>query len=377
MPALCDTTDLLVFSLQSWDSVFKNTQHLMLRYARHRRVYYFEAAVFGIFKAPRLHFKVDQGSIKVIVPYLPRDLDGPAQDRALMVLIEKLIQEEKISNFTALYYTPLALSFTRNIKPAIVLFNCTDAKFPENENELMGIAHLVFSSDLAIYEMKKLSHHNIFLIPDGIDFDHFSKARSALSEPADQMNILHPRIGFHGVVDARFDCNLVKEIAELRPEFQFILIGPIEKIDPTLLPQLPNIHYLGQKDYQALPSYFSSWDCAFIPSLSGPASTPDFLAAGKPVVSTSIQEVLHPYEDAKIVYTADRAEQFVESIEKAINESSYDPEWLERVDQFIEQNSWDMIYSQLSDLEIKITNTQNRPRFPAYMDPAFMEIGIV
>lgn len=377
MRSACENKDLLVLSIQSWDSILHKSQQLLLRYAKLRRVYYIEEAVIGITKEPRLHFKVDQGSLKVLVPYLPKGLDQSQQNRALMVLVEELIQDEEILDFTALYYTPSALNFTRNLKPEIVIYKCTDLTSLENENELMNKAHLVFTSDFGTYDMKKKFRHNMVHIPDSVDFEHFKMARSPLTEPGDQMNIPHPRIGFHGVIDSSFDCDFVKEIAELRPEFQFIIIGPIEKIDPALLPQLPNIHYLGQKDYHSLPLYLSSWDCAFIPSLCGPTNTPEFLASGKPVVSTSINEVIHPYEDAKIVYTADRAEQFVECIEKAINESSYDPEWLERVDQFLEQNSWDIIFTQLSDLENKISNNLSITKIPVYMDPALIAIGIV
>ena len=195
---------------------------------------------------------------------------------------------------------------------------------------------------------------------------HFYQARTLLPEPDDQHSISHPRIGFSGVIDERLNLHLLDKMAELRPEFQFILIGPVVRIDPSLLPVRENIHYLGKKNYYKLPQYVSGWDCAFLPfsfheydQVPNPTNIPEYLAAGKPVVSTSVPEMVHPYADAKLIYIADHPEHFVESIERAVNESSYDPEWLERVDQYLESYK------------------APKPHIPAYMDSALKDIGIV
>jgi len=182
-----------------------------------------------------------------------------------------------------------------------------------------------------------------------------SRCRLPLTEPDDQMNIPHPRIGFHGVVDNNFNFRLLEKMADLRPEFHFIVLGT--RTSPTQ----SNIHFLGIKDEDTLPYYLSGWDCGFIPSLDKVSIlVSELLSAGKPVVSTSIPEVIHPYGDAKLVHIADHPEHFVECIENAINESNYDPEWLERVDQFLDEN-----------FEEKVVT-----RVPAYMDSALISIGI-
>ncbi len=188
-----------------------------------------------------------------------------------------------------------------------------------------------------------------------------SRCRLPLIEPDDQMNIPHPRIGFHGIVDKNFNFRLLEKMADLRPEFHFIILGP------KTLPTQSNIHFLGIKDERTLLHYLSGWDCGFIPSLDTEESSfkisaliPELLSAGKPVVSTSIPEVIHPYGDAKLVHIADHPEHFVECIENAINESSYDPEWLERVDQFLDASFDENIVT----------------RVPAYMDSALISIGI-
>ena len=156
------------------------------------------------------------------------------------------------------------------------------------------------------------------------------------------------------------------------------------KIDQDSLPTASNIHYLGKKEYEELPLYLSGWDCAMMPfalnestRYISPTKTPEFLAAGKPVVSTSINDVVHPYADARLIYIADHPEHFVECIEKAMNERAYDPEWLEKVDQFLEGDSWDFTFKKMVYLESKVKEQKDLKLAPVYKDTSFSEIGIV
>ena len=89
------------------------------------------------------------------------------------------------------------------------------------------------------------------------------------------------------------------------------MIGPVVKIDPAILPRAENIHYLGSKSYQELPAYLAGWDLALIPfainestRFISPTKTPEYLAAGKPVISTPIRDVVTPYGDENLVHIA-------------------------------------------------------------------------
>src|SRR5205814_4717049 len=102
------------------------------------------------------------------------------------------------------------------------------------------------------------------------------------------------RLGYFGVIDERMDYDLLREIAATRAPWQIILLGPTAKIDPAILPRAANIHYLGPKPYAVLPEYVAGWDVALMPfarneatRFISPTKTPEYLAAGKPVVSTS------------------------------------------------------------------------------------------
>lgn len=197
------------------------------------------------------------------------------------------------------------------------------------------------------------------------------------------MMIPHPRIGFYGVIDEKINLHLIEAMAILRPEFQFILIGPVLNIAIEQIPKASNIHYLGRKEYGDLPNYLSGWDAVMMPylvdestQLINPSKAIEFLAAGKPVVSTSLPDIIHPFADAKLVRIADHPEQFIQAIEQAINESAYDPEWIERVDQILEGESWDYTFEKIASLEKEAIQNKNRP-LPAYMDESLHSIGIV
>ena len=114
---------------------------------------------------------------------------------------------------------------------------------------------VVFTGGLSLYEAKRREHANVHAFPSSIEREHFAQAISGkLSEPADQAMIAGPRAGFYGVVDERFDTELLREVAGLRPEVHFVILGPVVKIDAGLLPRGENIHYLGSKSIQGVAS---------------------------------------------------------------------------------------------------------------------------
>lgn len=368
MNTSCETTDLLVFSHLRWDFVFQRPQHLLTRHAKHRRVFYFEEPVLGMTEFPRLHLRETSENVLIVIPYLPSHIETSQIEAAMIDLVDELIYEEEIIDYSIMYYTPMALTFSRHLEPRAIIFDCMDEHShfkepPETirqfENELLKSADLVFTGGMSLYESKKHIHHNIHPFPSSIDFHHFSQARGRLIEPDDQINIPHPRIGFYGVIDERFNLELLMQIADLRPEYQFVIVGPVQKIDPRTLPRRNNIHYLGKKDYHALPLYLAGWDCAMMPfalndatKYISPTKTPEFLAAGKPVVSTSIKDVINPYGHQRLVYIADTPEDFIDGIDLAMEERKL-PEWLDRVDHYLKDNSWDKTFTKMAELELK------------------------
>jgi UDP-galactopyranose mutase len=279
-------------------------------------------------------------------------------------MLDEFIRSENLSDFVLWFYTPMAMDFAAHLEPLATVFDCMDElsafKFAppeliENERLLLEKADLVFTGGQSLYEAKKDKHARVFAFPSSIDVPHFKQARGIEEEPADEKAIPHPRLGFCGVIDERMDIELLGRMAELRPDWQFVMIGPIVKIAEEDLPRRENIHYLGGKNYRDLPAYLSGWDAALMPfamnestKYISPTKTPEYLAAGLPVVSAPIRDVVRPYGECGLVQIAATAEEFVEACEKALRENMYDR--IQKADEFLLHNSWDKTWSEMARL---------------------------
>ena len=362
--------DLICFSHLRWNFVYQRPQHIMSRFSKDRRVFYFEEPVYDAPSQYNEIFDDPVSGICVVTPHITSDTVNVGD--ALRHLLDMFMVSMNIRTYFTWYYTPLSFAFSDHLKPALLVYDCMDElssfKFasPEIkvwEQQIFAKADIVFTGGMHLYEAKKKLHSNIFGVPSGIDVKHFTKARKSIKDPADQASIPHPRIGFYGVVDERFNIELLRSAAEQRPGWNFIIIGPTAKIDPATLPTNKNIHFIGMRDYKELPGYLAGWDVAMMPfekneatKYISPTKTPEFLAAGKPVVSTSIHDVVHPYADKKVVSIADTPAEFVAAIEQYLS-TERSKSWLKDVDALLETMSWDDIWKRMNDLMNKtITN---------------------
>lgn len=301
--------------------------------------------------------------VEVVVPQLaaPWHADGDAR---LRFLLDRVFAEHGVHRYVLWYYTPMALGFTSHLSPAAVVYDCMDelsafAGAPPGlrarEDQLFEMADVVLTGGLSLYDAKRHRHRNVHPFPSSVDVRHFAKAREAQADPADQAAIPHPRLGFFGVIDERLDVALLSGIAAARPDWQLVLIGPVVKIDEATLPKAPNIHYLGRKSYTALPAYLAGWDVALVPfalneatRFISPTKTPEYLAAGKPVVSTSIRDIVHPYGQRGLARIADTVDDFVSAIEAALREPGDDR--IRKADAFLADMSWDATWARMFGL---------------------------
>jgi UDP-galactopyranose mutase len=355
--------DIVCLSHLRWGFVYQRPQHLLSRFAKKHRVFFVEEPVHTE-GAPRheVHTCPDTG-VHIAVPHIPAGLGAASQDTILKLLLNNLVTEHRLSDYILWYYTPMALSFSRHLEPRITVFDCMDElsafkgapqEMKDREAELLRRAEIVFTGGQSLYEAKAGRCNNLHCFPSSIEFDHFSQARTISEEPADQAAIPHPRIGFAGVIDERMDIDLLGAAAQLRPDWHFVMIGPVVKIDPATLPKNSNIHWLGGKAYKELPAYLAGWDVAMLPfahnestRFISPTKTPEYLAAGKPVVSTSITDVVRPYGVEKLVRIADTPEEFVSAIKACMNVDARSEEWRSRVDRALAQNSWDLTWERM------------------------------
>ncbi|HVE60155.1 MAG TPA: glycosyltransferase family 1 protein [Pyrinomonadaceae bacterium] len=355
---------LICLSHLRWDFVYQRPQHLLSRFAQKANVYFFEEPIYGD-EPTRLDVSRREDNLFVIVPHISHsDRDSRSAVEIQREMLDKFIETENIDDFVLWFYTPMAMDFAAHLQPLATVFDCMDElsafKFAppellENERQLLEKADLVFTGGQSLYEAKKDKHARVFAFPSSIDVAHFDQAREIEEEPADEKQLPHPRLGFCGVIDERMDIELLREMAELRPDWHFVMIGPVVKIAEEDLPRRENIHYLGGKDYKDLPAYLAGWDVALMPfamnestKYISPTKTPEYLAAGLPVVSTPIRDVVRPYGEQGLVQIASNAEEFVAACEQALEEVLSDR--LQKADEFLSHSSWDKTFEEMSRL---------------------------
>ena len=359
---------LLVFSHLRWDFVTQRPQHLLSQAARSRFVYFWEEPIFHGAQAEdhglagTLEYRSVEAAPGVVV-LRPHFMEGEDAVAGQKKLLDQFLAKCELTTFDRWYYTPMALAFSGHLRARVTIFDCMDelsaflgapAELVEREQELFRVADVVFTGGVSLYEAKRLKHGNVQAFPSSIDVAHFERARQVRQEPQDQAAIARPRVGFHGVLDERLDLELVAGLARLRPEVQFIFVGPVVKIDPATLPQAPNLHYLGSKSYQQLPEYLAGWDATMLPfainaatRFLSPTKTPEYLAAGKRVVSTPITDVVRGYGDAGLVEIADSAETFALALDRALA-AGEDSAWQQAVRERLATSSWERTWDAMA-----------------------------
>ena len=347
----------------------------MSRYAKTRRVYFVEEPIFHHDLTAAAVTMERHGQLLVVTPQLPQSFTPAQVLAAQRLLLSQLIAGECIQHYVLWYYTPHALLFSDHLHPDALVYDCmdelsafknADPALPRLERELMRRADLVFTGGQSLYEAKRHQHPNIHPLPSSVDVDHFASARRRSSEPADQAAIAHPRLGFFGVLDERLDIPLLQGVADARPDWQLVMVGPVVKIDPAELPRRPNIHYLGAKSYTELPQYIGGWDVALLlfarndaTRYISPTKTPEYLAAGKAVVSTSIRDVVTPYGEMGLVRIADAVPDFVAACDGVLAEEPGPRR--AKADEFLRSTSWDRTWAKTATELAAVLDREPQP----------------
>jgi UDP-galactopyranose mutase len=358
------SADIICLSHLRWNFVHQRPQHLMSRAARDRRVLYVEEPIFGEFVSASLYLRSTPSGVTVAVPMLPSWMQQSGSGEVQAKLLAQVVKGLEFSSYLAWLYTPMALPLLQGLTPTATVYDCMDElsafkgappELSVREAELLNSADVVFTGGQSLYRAKRHLHHNVHCFPSAVDFDHFAAARRPQADPDDQAGIPRPRAGYFGVIDERMDLGLLAQLADLEPDLQLVMVGPTAKISPSELPRRPNIHWLGIKQYDELPAYIAGWDVALLPfahndatRFISPTKVPEYLAAGKPVVSTAIRDVVHPYGIQGMVRIAGRAEGFVTAVRDALTEGNASR--LPAVDRALKQMSWDQAWHSMDRL---------------------------
>jgi UDP-galactopyranose mutase len=381
--------DLICFSHLRWDFVFQRPHHLMVRAARDRRVLFIEEPVSD---ARASIGRTHRQGVTVLTPRLPDRYGRTDAMHALQDMVRGEMRRAGVTDPVRWYWTPMQLRWSDDLPAAAIVYDCMDElsafrgappELVAAELDLLRRADLVFTGGTQLFRSKRGRHHAVHRFPSSVDHAHFAQARSMRVEPADQASIPAPRLGWFGVIDERFDGGLVAAVAAMRPDWQLVLVGPTAKVDPAELPSAPNIHYLGPKDYRELPAYLARWDVGIMPfamndatRFISPTKTPEYLAAGLPVVSTPIADVVEPYGTQGLVGIAGDAPSFIEAVERALVTDRRD--LMDRADRFLANDTWDATWQAMDRLireavaarVIRIPTAPGRPVPPLDRVPA-------
>ena len=325
------TSTIVVFCHLRWDFVFQRPQQLLTRLARHYNILLIEEPIHHA-GAPSLKKTVVAPNVTVYQPFTPADAPGFHDDQIplLQPLLSGLVPDGESP--IVWFYTPMAMPLLQGMHPALVVYDCMDElsafKNPprqllQRETALLARADIVFTGGPSLYEAKRARHDNAYCFPSSVDAAHFGRARDASISHPDQAGFARPRLGFFGVIDERFDVPLLAALAEARPDWELVIVGPVVKIDAAALPRHPNIHYMGQQPYEALPAFLAGWDVCLMPfalneatRFISPTKVLEYMAAEKPIVSTPITDVKVPY--GHVVAIADTPESFIAACDAAL-----------------------------------------------------------
>lgn len=364
---------LLCCAHLSWDNVWQRPQQLMSRFAERCRVIYVDPPQIdspGESPSKRSELQVRPSSCGVLVlrPILPQWTSSSLQSklRELQQLTLTLLDQAGADPIMWVF-SPMHGLIAQSARPRLrmLVYDCMDdfhsiKDDPESigmqrqEQYLLKIADLVFTAGPSLYEARKARHPRIHCFPCGIDMAHFGRALdSATQTPAALEQIPHPRLGYFGALDDRIDWPLVLAVAERRPDWHWVFIGPKGPAMRDPLPLAPNIHYLGQQPYQDLPAYLKGFDLCTMPfahnaltQFISPTKTLEYLAGSKQVVSSSVRDVVERYSD--IVEIADGVDGWLTAIGSTLGEPAVlQQARLERAQPIFASSSWDSIVERM------------------------------
>ncbi len=354
---------LIVFSHLRWEFVFQRPQHLLSRLAQHYHVVVVEEPVHTTGKA-YLERTTPMKGIEVLRAHTPVEHWGFHDDQlsALQPMIAGYLADNHIDDYIVWFYTPMALPLLGGLQPRAIVYDCMDElsafkgaprQMRQRETALLKSADLVVTGGPRLYEAKRDTNPNVLCLPSAVDAQHYSARRASADQSAMaradalQGAIGKPRLGFFGVIDERLDLELIARVADADPRWQVVMVGPVAKIEPDALPKRPNLHWLGQQPYALLPQLVAGWDVCLMPfalnestEFISPTKTLEYMAAGKPVVSTPIHDVKAMFGD--IVAIAAEPDGFIEACRRALAEPAAEKHAREeRMQARVREHSWD------------------------------------
>lgn len=347
--------DMIVFCHLRWDFVYQRPQHLISRMSQNLKVLLIEEPIaYDPGEENSANLNVIHDNLHVLQPKV-KDIES------IITIIPQYIKNSDplLGWFYSASFTPLLDLFefetiVYDCMDELTLFKGAPEHLLAQEKYLMANADIVFTGGKSLYESKKQHHSNVYCFPSSVDQKHFAQALNGVAIPQDISHLREPVVGYFGVIDERIDLQLLHETARKMPNVSFVMIGPLAKIDQSDLPQEDNIHYLGMRAYNELPNYLKGFDIAMMPfaindatKYISPTKTLEYMAAGKPIISTKITDVVRDYSIC--VNLIETADEFCEAITYLFEKSDQLSLQLEYYD-ILQNTSWDVTAAKMQSI---------------------------
>ena len=388
-----DNKDIIYIAQIHWDYLFQRPQQIVLRLAKRNRILYVEpvgtifswvASNLGLTKMKKhnigggLTKKSDSLYIyslpEIFLPFFKGVRIINRINNSLLSLLIKRVTNKLEFRVGVLWLNfPTGVDLIDKVKSGLVCYDCMDEhiyfvnrlvrrSLSQMEREIVQKADVVFSSSERIFQRLKKINRRVYIIPNGVDIEHFKKTSLVTAKPKELQDVSKPIVGFVGVVQKWIDLDLLAKVTNSVGCYM-IIIGPVE-INISKYREIKNMRFLGKIDYGNLPNYIRWFDVAVFPFKVNeltqgvnPVKIYEYLAAGKLVVSVDLPEI-RKLKDVCFISKDD--DEFIENIKKAIKLSN-SKEMANRIEkglEIAEQNSWNERIIKIERI-LRLVNSQN------------------
>jgi len=356
MPVPTHLIDAIVVGLHlRWAGVWQRPNHILARLAEDVPVIVLEEPVRA---STNVESITTNDGITIVTPHRTSRLDEAA-DAAACSVVKSLVGERRPLIWL---YTPMMIELANTFADAPLVFDKmdelsafvgADPLLGALENETLRRANFVFAGGRSLHRSVRERAERTRCYPSGVDVDHFARATREAAHPKLAPFADRPIFGYVGVIDERIDLELIAAIADARPDGVVVMVGPVVKIAPESLPRRANIVYLGKAEYHELPAFLAGFDVAIMPfalnrhtANISPTKTLEYLAAGKPVVSTAVPDVVADFGDVVRIALSPKA--FVDALDAA---QRPDRERENHARAKVRSGSWDaIVHAMTADL---------------------------
>lgn len=344
--------DMVVFCHLGWQSVYQRPQHIISRLSARFKILFIELPILNMANPNSGNFTWVNDNLHVLQPHVKNV-------EAIAGIIKKYVKNSSIP--IGWFYSALFSPLLQHLNFKTVVYDCMDEPcliddgskhLIDQENFLMAHADIVFTNGKSLYESKKQNHSNVYCFPGSVDESHFAEALNSITVPEDIAHIQSPIVGYYGIIDERIDFDLLHQTALQLPNVAFVMTGFLA--EGTHLPQEANIHYLGMKSYDELPYYLKAFDIAMMPfalnyatKYTSSAKTLEYMAAGKPIISTKINHVVRDYNICvSLIETADEFSKAITFLLDKLDRLSLEVEYYN----ILKKTSWDATADKMIDV---------------------------